>query len=232
MRVLGSGGAKLAAQEARRAKNGPEKAVLDRKWTRMNANMTRVATGGEMGGGVGVVGRGCTPGGIGVDKTARQPCKAGLHRSIGQNSAKNGPKRRFWTANGRKWTQMGLFRAQPEGWTTNGVEYVVHASAWGYEEIREWVKFEQRRLGARIWIWRGNLRVARYGDGNGTGTGQNGAGPSGETNPGQDHDARAWNGPCGSGLQASLAGGCLPRRARTALRSAQQGAFWRGSRRR
>ena len=27
---------------------------------------------------------------------------------------------------------MGHFRAQPEGWTTNGVGYVVHASAWGF----------------------------------------------------------------------------------------------------
>ena len=27
--------------------------------------------------------------------------------------------------------RTGHFRAQPEGWTTNGVGYVVHASAWG-----------------------------------------------------------------------------------------------------
>ena len=43
-------GRKLATQEARSAKNGEkwaEKAVLDRKWMRMNANLPRQGRGGH-----------------------------------------------------------------------------------------------------------------------------------------------------------------------------------------
>ena len=59
----------------------------------MGIESQRVA---KLGRGLGVVGRGCTPGGIGVDKTARQPCKAGLQPIQRPKIGKNGPKRRVW----------------------------------------------------------------------------------------------------------------------------------------
>ena len=39
----------------------------------------------------------------------------------------------------------GKFQAQPEGWTTSGVGYVVHASAWGI-----WVALPLRGLEADL----------------------------------------------------------------------------------
>ena len=64
---------------------------------------------------------------------------------FGLKIAKIGPKIAFWAVRRRQglwWTSkftqicraegaVGVFRAQPEGWTASGGEYVVHALAWG-----------------------------------------------------------------------------------------------------
>ena len=102
MRVLGSGGAKLAAREARCAKDGEkwaEKVVLDRPPSpeamvdkQMGIESQRVV---KWGGGVGVVGRGCIPGGIGAEKRAAS--HAGL--AYTDPRAKNRAEIVFWAQN-------------------------------------------------------------------------------------------------------------------------------------
>ena len=54
------------------------------------ANGNRVATGGEMGRRIGVVGRGCIPGGIGAEKRAASHERLAYSRSGGEKPVKTG----------------------------------------------------------------------------------------------------------------------------------------------
>ena len=106
-------GEKLAARMARRAENGPSDASERRPYL-LNANCgcgrdrspsgplasgARVATGGEMGRGIGVVGRGCIPGGIGAEKRpASRPARRRINERLAHSRSrgKKYPKRRVW----------------------------------------------------------------------------------------------------------------------------------------
>ena len=65
-------------------------------------------------------------------KKPRNPHFGAPRPSLGSKKRR---KRGFWGPGGAQTCHargvVGVFQAQPEGWTTYGVEYVVHASAWG-----------------------------------------------------------------------------------------------------
>ena len=60
-----------------------------------------------MGGGIGVVGRGCIPGGIGAEKRPASRERLAYTDPRAENRSEE-PEKADFTANGRKFTQMGL----------------------------------------------------------------------------------------------------------------------------
>ncbi len=94
------------------ASNGRENPVLVLRGPRQGIKMPKMANLGS--------------GGAKNDRDEGAEGKNGPQRGWEGRKGVLGPQ---MDANSRKW---GIFRAQPEGWTTYGAGYVVHASAWGF----------------------------------------------------------------------------------------------------